>query len=261
MEHFVNHKQLFEVVKNYIQDGNVTKPLLILGHRGCGKTDVIKQCLEKYGANLTTQELSLSDSLNIDSNSDVLYVETHLFANKPQEMEEYCGQLMHDFIYEYKHNFCGDKYDLPHHLIIEITSPYEGAYGSFVKSYQEDIDWYYVRDNFDNYIEWRKTTGNANPIDINVFSSWFSSRNEDEKARIKQSWLELENITMYLESGNVEKAIQCVIESDTNVRISTLDDNIIKEFDEKLMDILRQYQHLSDRIPSIIKQMEFNLRV
>ena len=145
-------------------------------------------------------------------------------------------------------------------MIIEITSPYEGAYGSFVKSYQEDIDWYYVRDNFDNYIEWRKTIGNANPIDINVFSSRFSSRNEDEKARIKQSWLELENITAYLESGNVDKAIRCVMDSDVNVTMSTLDDNIIKEYGRKLIDILRPYQHLSDRVPAVIKQIEYNIR-
>lgn len=260
MEHFVNHKQLFEVVKNYIQDSNVTKPLLVLGHRGCGKTDVIKQCLEKYGANLTTQELSLCDSLNIDSNSDVLYVETHLFANKPQEMVEYCEQLIRDFIYEYKHNFCGDKYDLPHHLIIEITSTYEGAYGSFVKSYQEDIDWYYLRDNFEDYLAWRMAAGVVKPMDINVFSSQFSRRNEDEKARIKQSWLELENITAYLESGNVDKAIRCVMDSNVNVIMSTLDDNIIKEYGRKLIDILRPYQHLSDRVPAVIKQIEYNIR-
>lgn len=261
MEHYVNHKQLFEIVKNYIQDGNVTKPLLVLGHYACGKTDVISQCLEEYGKNLKVQELSLSESLAVDSSCNLLYVETHELAQMYDEMEKYCEDLLLDFRFKYKYkiNF-RIKYDLPHHLIIEITSPYEGAYGSFIKSYHEDIDWYYLRDNFDDYTAWRKAVGVVKPMDINVFSSQFSRRNEDEKARIKQSWLELENITAYLESGNVDKAIRCVMDSDVNVRVSTLDDNIIKEYGRKLIDILRPYQHLSDRVPAVIKQIEYNIR-
>ena len=47
------------------------------------------------------------------------------------------NKLIRDFIYEYKHNFCGDKYDLPHHLIIEITSDEKGETSHFMPA--EDI--------------------------------------------------------------------------------------------------------------------------
>lgn len=257
MEHYVNHKQLFEIVKNYIQDGNVTKPLLVLGHYACGKTDVISQCLEEYGKNLKVQELSLSESLAVDSSCNLLYVETHELAQMYDEMEKYCEDLLLDFRFKYKYkiNF-RIKYDLPHHLIIEITSPYEGAYGSFIKSYHEDIDWYYLRDNFDDYTAWRKAVGVVKPMDINVFSSQFSGRNEKEKQLIEQGRSELDKITALLETEDVNKALRCVMDSHAHVEMSTLDDTIISEHCEKLIGILKPHQHLSDRIPSIIERLE-----
>ena len=256
MEHYVNHKQLFEIVKNYIQDSNVTKPLLVLGHYACGKTDVISHCLEVYGKDLKIQELSLSESLAVDSSCDLLYVETHELAQMPDKVEIYCDNLLTDFSFKYKYGIMYNKYDLPNQLIIEITSPYEGVYGSFVKLFSEDIDWYYVRDNFEDYMTWRKATGIIKPMDIDVFSSQFSGRNEKEKQLIEQGRSELDKITALLEAGDVNKALKCTIDASTHVIMSTLDDTVISEHCRKLIEILRPYQHLSDRVLSIIKRLE-----
>ena len=161
----VNSNELEDRIEKYIDTGNYSRPLIIIGYTGIGKTDIVQNVLQRKGLHiiLSTPSISIADT-------------------SQYQALEFCWNVktMGDLDIR---RFETD--DLP--TFLEITVEFEGEVRKYVERSFDD-EWLVYRQSSSDWISWAKTSHEIAPDAISLIESGvvdFSSNISRDKT-IKQ---------------------------------------------------------------------------
>ena len=217
-KHFVNDKQLFEVVRNYISDPNSNRPLLVIGHTGIGKTAIIKRAIDTCGAEVDFQTLNFGPA---------------------KEQHNKCLELVR--AYDANEN---------KHLIIELTCEYEGNFRTTLNQLAGVVLWVYYREDVNDFLEWARETDEQGHQNMDELMCGYLEQNPDsfssavnnEKKIIQSVWDRLDVATEHLQNDDVTAAIKELQIAVQHLFVVTLDDELLHHFVNQVNSLLWEFK-------------------
>ena len=217
-KHFVNDKQLFETVKNYVSNPDADRPLLVIGHTGIGKTAIIKRAIDKCGEQVDFQTLNFGPV---------------------KEQHNKCLELVN--AYDANAN---------KHLIIELTCEFEGDFRTTIKKLGDRVLWVYYREDVNDFLEWARDVNEDGYQNMDEFMcgfleqnpAMFSSSLKKEKEAIKRIWDILDEATNNFQNNDVQSAIKVLRAAVQSLLIVTLDDELLHNYVNHVNSLLWEFK-------------------
>ena len=201
--HYVNNKQLFEAVKNYVSDPDADRPLLVIGHSGTDTAEIINRAVENCGNQVDVQVVCE------DSNA----------IGQHKKCSDKCLELVD--AYATNEN---------RHLIIELTCECSGIYRKTIKRLGDKVLWIYCREDVKYHLAWARETLEKG-----------GQLNNEEK-QIQKAWLFINIANTHIKNNDLTEAISELGTAIEALLYATLDDEVVHNYVNHVKSLLWEHK-------------------